>query len=254
MRRVLVVGATSAMAQETAKILAGEGSRFFLVGRDKTKLTDIAADLVLRGGKVDEPYAINIANLNGHLDMVERAFEAMGGVDVLIVAHGTNPDLGWQSWEVATETIMVNGVSAVSVAAAVADRFVKQGHGLILLISSVAGDRGKQSNYTYCAAKALVSRYAEGLRHRLIKMKSGVRVVDIKPGLTDTPLTAGLKKGLLWVGPATIATGIVGIIHRYENLKVGQYLPGTVYLPSFWRFVMLVIRHIPDKLFIKTNL
>jgi decaprenylphospho-beta-D-erythro-pentofuranosid-2-ulose 2-reductase len=115
--------------------------------------------------------------------------------------------------------------------------------GTIAVISSVAGDRGRGSNYVYGSAKALVTAFLSGLRQRLVKC--GVTVVTIKPGFVDSPMTAAFAKGPLWARPERIAAGIVRAIDRHS---------GTVYLPGFWRPIMWVIRTIPERVFLRLSL
>jgi short-subunit dehydrogenase len=133
----------------------------------------------------------------------------------------------------------INAVSTLALLTLLANRLEAQKHGTLAVISSVAGDRGRQSNYVYGAAKAAVTTFLGGLRQRLVK--SGVAVLTIKPGFVDTPMTATIaNKGALWAQPDRVAVGIVQAIDRRRNI---------VYLPWFWRWIMLVIRHIPEALF-----
>ena len=139
--------------------------------------------------------------------------------------------------------IATNGTSVVSLMTAAANRFEAQGHGAIAVISSVAGDRGRQSNYVYGSAKALVSAFASGLRQRLAK--KGISVTTIKPGFVDTPMTAAFKKGPLWAKPDQVAKDIVVAIDQGKTV---------VYTPGFWRLIMLIIKHIPEFIFVKLKL
>jgi short-subunit dehydrogenase len=139
---------------------------------------------------------------------------------------------------------MTNGLSPISLCTLLAQRFEAQGHGCIAVITSVAGDRGRQSNYVYGTAKGMVSRFLEGLRNRLAA--HGVAVVDIRPGFVDTPMTAAIvKKGPLWSQPDTLAAGIVRAIDAGRDI---------VYLPGYWRWIMGVIRHIPEPVFKRMRL
>jgi short-subunit dehydrogenase len=131
----------------------------------------------------------------------------------------------------------------IALATVLANRFEAQRSGSIAVISSVAGDRGRQSNYVYGAAKGAVTLLLQGLRNRL--SKSGVQVLTIKPGFVDTPMTAEFKKGALWAKPDDIAHGIVSAIDRRRDV---------VYLPGFWRLIMLIIRHIPEPIFKRMSL
>ncbi|MDQ3267568.1 MAG: SDR family NAD(P)-dependent oxidoreductase, partial [Pseudomonadota bacterium] len=131
-----------------------------------------------------------------------------------------------------------NFLSVVSLLTLLANRFEEQGHGCLAVISSVAGDRGRQSNYFYGSAKGGLSVFLQGLRNRLASR--GVQVLTIKPGFVDTPMTTGFKKGALWVGPNVIAAGIHRAIRRHSN---------EVYLPWFWWGIMTIIKAIPERIF-----
>jgi short-subunit dehydrogenase len=141
------------------------------------------------------------------------------------------------------QEINTNGLSVVALLTRVANRLAQQRAGTIAVISSVAGDRGRGSNYVYGSAKALVTAFLSGLRHRLAKV--GVNVVTIKPGLIDTPMTAAFPKGPLWARPDAVARGIVKAMDHRSN---------TVYLPGFWRPIMFIIRSIPERMFLRTSL
>jgi short-subunit dehydrogenase len=177
--------------------------------------------------------------------MLERAAIFLGGYDTVLMAHGTLSDQKAceTDVELTLREINTNGVSVIALLTRVANRLAAQRSGTIAVISSVAGDRGRASNYVYGSAKALVTAFLSGLRQRLSKV--GVSVVTIKPGLIDTPMTAAFPKGPLWARPETVARGIVKAIDRGSN---------TVYLPGFWRPIMLLIRAIPDWAFLRMSL
>jgi decaprenylphospho-beta-D-erythro-pentofuranosid-2-ulose 2-reductase len=139
--------------------------------------------------------------------------------------------------------IELNGVATVALVLHAASRFEARGAGAIAVVTSVAGVRGRASNFVYGSAKALVSTLLAGLRHRL--HRKGIAVVDIRPGFVDTPMTAAFTKGALWASPARVARDIVAAIDRRA---------GVVYTPWFWRWIMLVIRHVPEFLFVRTKL
>jgi short-subunit dehydrogenase len=244
-RKVLILGATSAIAQETAKRLAADGDRLFLVGRDASRLEVVAADLRVRGAQRVETMTADLNDSSRHGEIVDRAASALEGLDTVLVAHGLlgDPERCHADFAAAREVLDTNFVSVVSVLTPIVRRFEEQGAGTIVGISSVAGDRGRQSNYHYGAAKGALTLYLQGLRNRL--HPAGVHVVTVKPGFVDTPMTAHIKKGLLFAGPATIAHGIHRAIARRRDV---------VYLPWFWRPIMLVIRAIPERLFKRLKL
>jgi decaprenylphospho-beta-D-erythro-pentofuranosid-2-ulose 2-reductase len=164
---------------------------------------------------------------------------------VALIAHGTLPDQSAceSSVEMALAEFATNGTSTIALLTALAPGMEAQGAGVLAVISSVAGDRGRQSNYLYGAAKAAVSTFASGLRQRLAK--AGVSVVTIKPGFVDTPMTRNFRKGALWAKPDAVARGIVRAADRGSSV---------VYLPWFWSPIMLVIKHIPEFIFKRIKL
>lgn len=246
MRRVLILGATSAIAQETARIFASKGDRIFLVGRSAEKLGAVAADLRLRGSPQVDFEAIDLNDFDRHEALIATASEKLGGLDTALVAHGTLGDqkASEREWKVAEAEIRTNFLSAASLLTVIANRFEAQKRGAIAVISSVAGDRGRQSNYVYGAAKAALTTFTDGLRNRLFA--SGVTVVTVKPGFVDTPMTAHIqKKGPLFVKPDVIARGI------YRSIAKDR---GVVYLPGFWRLIMAIIRSVPEGIFKRLKL
>ena len=245
MKRIVVFGATSAIAQACARIWAGRGDALFLVGRNAERLEAVAGDLKVRGASQVEWLAHDLADLEAHESLVARADAALGGIDVALVAHGVLGDqmLLREDVSLAVESIHVNFVSAASLLAHLANLLERRKAGTIAVISSVAGDRGRQSNYVYGAAKAGLTAFASGLRNRL--QKSGVSVVTIKPGFVDTPMTAHVKKGPLFARPDTVARAIVRAIDRRKDV---------VYVPGFWRLIMWVVRSIPERIFKRLSL
>jgi short-subunit dehydrogenase len=245
MKRILIIGATSAIAEAAARQWAARGEALFLVGRRQQKLDDIAADLKVRGAAKAGVLALDATDVAAHEAMLAAAVAELGGLDVALIAHGTLPDQ--KACEASVEKTLQefdnNGLSVIALCTLLANHFEAQGSGSIAVISSVAGDRGRQSNYVYGAAKGMVTRFLQGLRNRLAK--KGVQVLTIKPGFVDTPMTAAFPKGALWAQPADVARGIVAAIDAGKD---------EVYLPGFWRLIMLVIRHIPEFIFKKLSL
>jgi hypothetical protein len=245
MRNILIIGATSAIAEATARRFAQDGDRFFLVARNAERLTTVANDLENRGATQVEMMVMDVNETNRHAGMLNQANTALGGVDTVLIAHGTLPDQKAceASFELTLHEFQNNCLSTISLLTHIANQFEAQKNGTIAVISSVAGDRGRQSNYVYGTAKAAVSTFLQGLRGRL--HESGVSVITIKPGFVDTPMTAEFKKGLLWANPEVIADGIYhGITKKY----------GVVYLPWFWRWIMAIIIALPDSLFKRIKL
>lgn len=245
MRRVLIIGATSAIAEATARMLAERGDALYLVARNEARLAAIAADLSVRGSPRVGSEVLDVNDFAAHEPMLARAESFLAGYDTVLIAHGTLSDQKAceGSVELTLQEIKTNALSVVALLTRIANRLVQRREGTIAVISSVAGDRGRGSNYVYGSAKALVTAFLSGLRQRL--GKNGVNVVTIKPGFVDTPMTAAFAKGPLWARPERIAAGIVQALDRHR---------GTVYLPGFWRPIMMVIRAIPESLFLRLSL
>jgi short-subunit dehydrogenase len=244
-RRTLIIGATSTIAEATARLLAERGDALYLVGRNAERLSAIAADLAVRGSPRVSSEVLDANRFAAHESMLERAEQFLGGLDTVLIAHGTLSDQKAceTSVELTLHELTTNALSVVALLTHISNRFVLRRAGTIAVISSVAGDRGRGSNYVYGSAKALVTAFLSGLRQRL--RQYGVSVVTIKPGFVDTPMTAAFTKGLLWARPERVAAGIVRALDRKS---------GTVYLPGFWRPIMLVIRAIPESLFLRLSL
>ena len=245
MRKILIIGATSAIAEASARILAQRGDALYLVARNQARLAAIAADLCVRGSPRVGSEALDANDLGAHESMLARAEVFLGGYDTVLIAHGTLSDQKAceGSVDLALHEINTNGVSVVALLTRIANRLAQRRAGTIAVISSVAGDRGRGSNYVYGSAKALVTAFLSGLRQRL--SKCGVSVLTIKPGFVDTPMTAAFAKGPLWARPERVAQGIVRALDARG---------GTVYLPGFWRPIMLIIRAIPESLFLRLSL
>jgi len=234
-RNILVFGATSAIAHETLKTFAA-GSRMFLVARDAQRLGAIADDLVARGGAVVGRASYDFAEHDRHQQVMAEAAATMESIDLVLVAHGTLPDQAQCEQEVsaALAAIADNFASAAAICTEAANRLADQGHGTLAVISSVAGDRGRKSNYVYGSAKAGLDTFLQGLRARFTGTR--VAILTIKPGMIDTRMTADLPKGPLWVTPERIAPAIRRAILRRR---------AVVYVPGWWRLVMWVIRLLP---------
>jgi short-subunit dehydrogenase len=245
-RRILIIGATSAIAEATARIYAARGDALFLVGRNLAHLQAIADDLKVRGAVRVATATLEVTDFAAHQAVLDQAEQELGGVEIALIAHGTLSDQAACQTSVDTmrREFDINGLSVMALLTALANRFEAREQGTLAVISSVAGDRGRQSNYVYGSAKATVTTFLSGLRQRLAK--SNVNVLTIKPGFVDTPMTAGIpNKGALWAKPDRVAAGIVRAIDKQRNV---------IYLPWFWRFIMLIIRHIPEPIFKKLKL
>lgn len=245
MTRLLVIGATSAIATALARRYAQRGARIFLLARRADALDAAAADLRMRGAGDVATAALDANDIARHADVMDVAWRQWAGIDHALVAHGVLPEQAEceRSVDAALASFDTNARSVLALATDLANRFEAQGSGALALVSSPAGDRGRQSNYVYGAAKAAVTALASGLRHRLAAR--GVRVLTVLPGFVDTPMTAGFAKGPLWASPDKVAADIDRALQRGF---------GVVYTPSFWRWIMLIIKHVPERVFVRTRL
>lgn len=248
-RRIVVIGATSAIAEHCARLwLKNQASDLTLVGRDAQRIERVANDLRVRSPESEirifqtellSPVEIDTA--------VENIF-VLGRVDIVLIAHGFLPEQAdcQTNLQACRDALEINGISPVLYAEAFARHMAMADHGKIALIGSVAGDRGRKSNYVYGAAKGLVTRYAQGLQHRFAG--TGVKIVLIKPGPTDTPMTAHLKnKGTRLSPVADVAKIIVDAIDSDKAVA-------SIYAPSKWRLIMLILQHLPASIFNKINI
>ncbi|MBC7780204.1 MAG: SDR family oxidoreductase [Proteobacteria bacterium] len=242
---MLVIGATSAIAHAVARRYAARGARVFLVARNATLLATHGADLTTRGAGAVGTRVLDALDVAAHGAALDAAFTAFGGLDVALIAHGVLPDQAACERSVAEllDAFDVNARSTVALMSGLAQRFERQGSGVLAVISSPAADRGRASNFVYGASKAAVSVFAAGLRQRLYGR--GVRVLTIVPGFVDTPMTASFKKGLLWASPEKVAADIDAALQRGF---------GVVYTPWFWRWIMLLIRCIPERVYVRMKL
>jgi decaprenylphospho-beta-D-erythro-pentofuranosid-2-ulose 2-reductase len=245
MSKILIVGATSTIAQHTARMWASGGAQCFLVGRDRQKLAAVADDLRIRGCQGVETYVLDLTDSAAHGAMIQAAADALREIDIAFIAHGSLPDQKEceGSFEKTLQALQTNCLSVVSLLTHLANYFEKQGSGTIAVISSVAGDRGRKDNYVYGAAKGMVNTFLQGLRNRL--QRAGVHVLTIKPGIVDTPMTADFQKGFLWAQPNAVGRSIVKAIEHKKE---------TLYVPWFWRPIMALIRAVPEPLFKKLEL
>jgi len=245
MRKVLIIGAASAIAQATARQFAEAGDALFLVARDQNKLNVIAEDLRARGASSVGSFMLDVLDYDEHQHTLEAAIAVMGDIDTALLAHGSLPHQKdcEEQFDVARREFEVNAISTMSLLTHIANYFEQKKEGTIVAISSVAGDRGRQSNYLYGAAKGALTIFLQGLRNRLYK--SGVTVITIKPGFVDTPMTAEFTKGALWAKPEKIADVIVQSINKKRDV---------VYAPWFWQIIMLVIKLIPESIFKRLSL
>ncbi len=245
MRKIVIFGASSAIAEHTARKFSQEEVELVLVARSEQKLAAVADDLRTRGAKVAATLVCDLADISKHEVLLQNIEQSLADYDTVLLAHGM---LGDQeacqvNYEKAEEQLRVNLLSHISLLTRIANIFEARRRGCIAVIGSVAGDRGRKSNYVYGCSKGALEIFCSGLRNRL--HDSGVQVLTIKPGFVATPMTAHLKHGPLFANPEQVAEGI------YKAIKSGR---NVVYLPWFWRYIMLIIKHIPEALFKKMSI
>lgn len=241
-RRIVIVGATSAIAEHCARQWLAEGpATLTLVGRDAARTERVAADLRVRSPQS----AIDVRTTDFEspraIQALAETLAATGAIDIVLIAHGSLPEQPavQTDLEANRAALQINAVSPVLFAEAFATPLQHAGRGTLAIIGSVAGDRGRRSNYVYGAAKGLVARYAEGLQHRFAG--TAVRVVLVKPGPTATPMTAHLKNGGRALAPVDrVAADIVRAVARGTPV---------CYTPGKWALIMGVIRHLPRAVF-----
>jgi short-subunit dehydrogenase len=242
MRRILITGATSAIAQEAARHFAADRAAFLLAGRDPDKLAAVADDLRARGAKEVETVVVDLLDLARCSRLIDEAVERLGGLDALLVAQGTLPDQAACEADpvLALREFSLNAMGPITLLLRAAAHFETQRSGCLAAITSVAGVRGRRTNYVYGAAKAAVSTVLEGLRGRM--GEAGVSVVDIRPGFVETPMTAHLPKKPLFATAAVVGERV------YRAMGSGD---DVVYTPWFWRWIALAIQLIPRSIFAK---
>ncbi len=243
--RILVLGATSAIAMAVTNKLISRDSRFFLVARNSIKLDAVCRDLLTRGAGSAAAYAMDLDDSTGHAKMLTVAVQALGEIDLALIAHGVlgDQEQAQVDYPTAEAILRTDFLSAVSLITWLANYFEAAHRGTLAVISSVAGDRGRKSNYVYGAAKGGLNIFLDGVRNRIDR--AGVQVLTIRPGFVSTPMTAHLPQGPLFASPARVADGILKAVARRKDV---------VYVPGFWAVIMFVIRHIPGSIFKKLNL
>lgn len=238
---LLLVGACSAIASALARRLAEGGARMLLTGRDPLALERLAADLRVRGASAVHCETLDLLDQQACIGLIERSAARLGRLDAVVLAAGLLPRADQaddpQSLQ---QTLTINACAPIALAQQAAVCFERQGHGLLVAIGSVSGDRGRATNAAYGAAKGALEIYLSGLRQRL--ERAGARVLLVKPGFVDTPMTAAFRKGALWARPEQVAAAT----HRAMQ---GQRR--VIYTPWFWRPLMRLIREIPEFVFVR---
>ena len=239
---IVVFGATSAIAKEYCRLKAQQ-NQFVLIARDQGALDDLTKDLIARQAQGVRTLKYDFENIADLGSLINEAFSSP--VDVALFAYGFLPDENKCKADVTylERFHRANITSNMILLNLVAEKMKNQRKGSIAYITSVAGDRGKSSNYHYGSAKSAISRFLQGLRQSLFR--DGVHVLDIRPGFVDTPMTVNFEKGPLWASPSSVARGIDRAILSHKSVS---------YLPFFWRYIMLIIRMIPEAIFKRMKL
>ncbi len=239
---IAIIGATSTVAISVARKLAAEDVDIYLVGRNEDKLATVAADLAARGSST-HTIVTDLANLDEHAKVLQQIESATH----CFIFHSalTDQAAAESDWSMAEASLTINLLSPLSLLHGLANRLEQQKTGSLVVVSSVAGDRGRASNYWYGTAKGALSIHCQGLRNRLAK--SGVPVLTVKPGFIDTAMTAHLEKkpAVLWASAEEVADLIVKGWKQQKNV---------IYTPGFWRFIMWIITRIPETIFKRLSL
>lgn len=245
MKKILIIGGTSAIATATAINFAKNGDELFLADINISRLQEVQKHIQALTDSNVSIAEFSLKDDNVYHDVFNTAIKKMGEVDAVLIAYGTLPEQEKIKNDISAviEQININFTSVISFATVAAEYFEKRDTGCIAAISSVAGDRGRQSNYIYGAAKGAISLYLQGLRNRF--GKTDISVLTIKPGFVDTPMTANMPKNFLYSSPETIGKII------YDAMNKGK---DVVYAPGFWRYIMMIIKIIPEGIFKKLSL
>ena len=241
----LVLGATSRVAHALAHALAARGHDVCVAARDLDEAERVAADVRVRSGRTCVALRFDAVDFDGHGVFLDAVEQAVGPVEFAALAFG---EMGEQAEserdaQAARAVIDVNYTGAVSISERLAERFLAHGRGTLVGISSVAGDRGRQSNYIYGSAKGAFALYLQGLRNRLFAHQ--VHVLTVKLGFVDTRMTWGLATGLPIAAPEAAAQAVLAAAERRENV---------LYYPRFWRGIMGIIGAIPEVAFKRLKL
>lgn len=245
MSKIIVFGASSKIAEETIKCFAKDKHEILLVGRNENKLNSLAMDLNVRYSNTNHTLVYDFNNIQNINEMYNKCFEILKSVDIIFIAYGSlanQREIEKNVNEIVAD-INLNATSIIAISSLFGNYFEEKKSGTIAVISSVAGDRGRQSNYIYGSAKGFLSIFLQGLRNRLFK--SNVHVLTIKPGFVDTPMTADLPKNPLFASPESVGKSIYNAILNKKDI---------LYVPGFWKYIMMVIKSIPEFIFKKLPL
>lgn len=243
MKKLVVFGATSAISQAYVNRVAKDFEAIVLVARNADQLEDIVAHVRVVSDATVTAIVSDLADVSAHARLVDEV--SVGGIFCALVSYGqlTDQERSVADTEYGLAQFHLNGTSTISLSASIASVLSRQGGGVLAVVGSVAGDRGRRSNYFYGAAKSAVASFLSGLRSDM--QGRGVTVITVKPGFVDTPMTSEFKKGLLWASADKVAADIDRAIQKKSSV---------LYTPWFWRYVMFIIKSIPEFIFKKLPL
>ena len=241
---IVIVGASSAIARAIA-LEVGKDDRLLLLGRDVEDIGDNAADVFIQRGAKTDHLTFDIADRSQHQTVFDQAVAILDHIDCIFFCHGVmfDQEEAEKDPDACAKTLDVNYTATVLFANLFVAHMREREEGLLCFISSVAGDRGRQSNYIYGSSKAALDVYVRGLQHQLAP--TNVHALLVKPGFVDTAMTWGLPGMFLVASPERVARDI------WRALRKRRY---TLYTPWFWRFIMLIIRSVPRFVFHKSKL
>jgi short-subunit dehydrogenase len=241
MKTIVILGATSRIALEVERQLAHQGRELLLVARSPQRLAELQADLVVRGANKVLTYSADLSSVQQHAAIFEFVRRTFPDFDTVFVAYGSMHDQkdSETSVDLLVEELQVDFVSAAAILTLFAADLERRGTGCLAAITSVAGDRGRRSNYVYGSAKGALSLFLQGLRSRL--HPAGVRVITVKPGPVQTAMTDHMPNSARFADPEQVARDIVRALERRS--------PDVLYTPRIWRYIMTAVRQIPEGIF-----
>jgi decaprenylphospho-beta-D-erythro-pentofuranosid-2-ulose 2-reductase len=241
MKKIIVLGATSGIALDVQRQLARQGCELLLVARSPQRLAEIQADLLVRGAQQVLTYSADLSSIEQHAAIFEFVRHTFPDFDTVLLAYGSMHEQKDSETSVDTllEELQVNFVSATAILTLFAADLERRRTGCLAAITSVAGDRGRRSNYVYGSSKGALSLFLQGVRSRL--HPAGVRVITIKPGPVQTPMTDHLANSSRFADPRQVARDIVRALERRS--------PDVLYTPTIWRYIMTAVRQVPEGVF-----
>ncbi len=243
MPQVLILGATSDIAIALAHKFGASGADLQLAARNPDSLQILKKDLEIRYQVDVKVCSFDATRFDTHQDFYQ-SLEVKPDIVICVFGYLGDQSVAANDWQESKRIIDTNYTGAVSILNIVANDFEQKQRGVIIGISSVAGERGRQSNYVYGSAKAGFSAYLSGLRNRLAG--SNVHVITVKPGFVDTSMTAGLDlPKMLTAQPAQVASSVFSAIKKKKNV---------LYVLAIWRLIMFIIKMIPEGIFKKMKL